>query len=564
MGSALGPGQSGKTPATDLAAVAVGILVALKAFQDVVGVGIARAGSQGGRCVGAGTAAAQEHHQGLWIDLSLELGEEMGVGLVARVGQPFEFNGARYPANPVPLGAGAYIHQAGRAAGGLEHFPGFAGCQGPGIGQIGSPGPFLGKGESLAEDSHNKHPARMANPRVYLCPPGLQAMSVDPSPIPAEPPLEGARAREAQRATWVSVGTNLVLTVLQIVVGLLAHAQSLVADGMHTLSDLLGDFLVMYASRHGAVPADERHPYGHGRYETAASMVLGLVLAGVGAGFLVTAAGRLQTLDALPEIHPMALWMSLLTLAAKEGLFRFMMAVAERLRSPMLVANAWHARADAASSLVVAVGIGGSLLGYRFLEPLAAALVGFMILRMGLMLAYEALGELIDTGIPPEEAGAMRETVLHTSGVLGVHELRTRRMAHRILVDVHVRVPARISVSEGHRVAELVRQRLCAAHADVLDVLVHVDSDEDERSAQAPALPDRTQLEQELRLALGLSGPMPVVLHYLGDRVDAELILPPEILFDPVEKARLLERVRTLKGLHPHFGEVALGCRIAP
>lgn len=137
----------------------------------------------------------------------------------------------------------------------------------------------------------------------------------------------------------------MVLTVCQIAVGLFAHAQSLVADGMHTLSDLLGDFMVMFASRHGANPADERHPYGHGRYETAASMVLGLILAGVGAGFLLTAGGRLQSLDALPELHPAALWMALVTLAGKEGLFRYMLAVAQRLRSPMLVANAWHARA---------------------------------------------------------------------------------------------------------------------------------------------------------------------------------------------------------------------------
>ena len=181
-------------------------------------------------------------------------------------------------------------------------------------------------------------------------------MSFDASsPVGADVSLDAGRARQAQRATWVSIAVNVVLTVFQIAVGLFAHAQSLVADGMHTLSDLVGDFMVMFASRQGANPADERHPYGHGRYETAASMVLGLILSGVGAGFLLTAAVRMQSLDALPELHPAALWMALITLAGKEGLFRYMLAVAQRLRSPMLVANAWHARADAASSLVVAV-----------------------------------------------------------------------------------------------------------------------------------------------------------------------------------------------------------------
>ena len=124
---------------------------------------------------------------------------------------------------------------------------------------------------------------------------------------------------------------------------------------------------------------------------------------------------------------------------------------------------------------MVAVGIGGSLLGYRFLEPLAAALVGFMILRMGAMLAYEALRELIDTGVDPEEVAKIRETVTGTCGVIDVHDLRTRRMAHRVLVDAHVRVDARISVSEGHRIAELARSRVRASHPDVLDVLVHVE-----------------------------------------------------------------------------------------
>jgi cation diffusion facilitator family transporter len=380
-------------------------------------------------------------------------------------------------------------------------------------------------------------------------------------------PHDGGRAREAQRATWVSIAVNVVLTVFQIAVGLFAHAQSLVADGMHTLSDLLGDFMVMYASRHGANPADERHPYGHGRYETAASMALGLVLAGVGGGFLLTAALRLQSLETLPELHQAALWMALLTLAGKEGLFRYVLAVAQRLRSPMLVANAWHARADAASSLVVAVGIGGSLLGYRFLEPLAAALVGFMILRMGAMLAYEALRELIDTGVDPDEVAKIRDTVTGTCGVLDVHELRTRRMAHRVLVDAHVRVDPRISVSEGHRIAELVRSRVRAGHPDVLDVLVHVDTEEDQLgSSGRVVLPGRTALVEEIAEILGHDVPQaaPAVFHYVGDRIEAEVFLPFDWCADPVRLEALQQRVHARVDESPHWGRIALMCRIAP
>lgn len=377
---------------------------------------------------------------------------------------------------------------------------------------------------------------------------------------------DASRSREAQRATWVSVAINVVLTVCQIAVGLFSHAQSLVADGMHTLSDLLGDFMVMYASRHGANPADERHPYGHGRYETAASMVLGLVLAGVGAGFLLTAAVRLQSLDALPELHPAALWMALITLAGKEGLFRYMLAVAQRLRSPMLVANAWHARADAASSLVVAVGIGGSLAGYRFLEPLAAALVGFMILRMGALLAYEALRELIDTGVDPDEVAKIHETLSATGGVIDVHELRTRRMAHRVLVDAHVRVDPRISVSEGHRIAEIARARVRSGFPDVLDVLVHVDSEEDMADTGGRGLPGRPALVAELAEILGAEVPQaaPAVLHYLGNRVEAEVFLPFDWCADRARLDALRRHVAQRVATSSHWRRIELLGRFAP
>ena len=391
-------------------------------------------------------------------------------------------------------------------------------------------------------------------------------MSFEASSASSEGPLDADRARQAQRATWVSVAINVVLTIFQIAVGLFAHAQSLVADGMHTLSDLLGDFMVMFASRHGANPADEKHPYGHGRYETAASMALGLILAGVGAGFLLTAAARLQSLDALPELHPAALWMALITLAGKQGLFRYMLAVAQRLRSPMLVANAWHARADAASSLVVAVGIGGSLLGYRFLEPLAAALVGFMILRMGVMLAYEALRELVDTGVDAEEVGRIRETIIGTCGVLDVHELRTRRMAHRVLVDAHVRVDARISVSEGHRIAELVRQRVRSGHPEVLEVLVHVDTEEDETAVADHRLPGRVALQAELDDILGAGVPQvaPAVFHYVGGKVEAEVFLPFDWCADRERLGMLNGRIAAGAAASSHWGRIALLCHVAP
>lgn len=374
------------------------------------------------------------------------------------------------------------------------------------------------------------------------------------------------RFREGQRITWISVALNVMLTALQIVVGIVAHSQSLIADAMHTLSDIVADGFVLVANRKGAEAADAEHPYGHGRYETAASLVLGLVLVLTGAGILVAAAGRLQQSDAVPAVGQAALWAALATLAAKEGLYRYMMAVAVRVRSPMLMANAWHARADALSSLVVAVGIGAALAGFNVADAVAAIIVGGMIVRAGARFAWDAIRELIDTGLAAEEVAAIRDTVAQTPGVLGLHELRTRRMAHKVLVDAHVQVGPRISVSEGHRVAETARQRVLAAHDEVLDVLVHVDPENDALHAPATDLPDRRALLAHLGELLGadLATDAQVVLHYLGGRVEADVLLSPALLAEPARVADMRRRAAACLGSDPWFAAIRLNSQIAP
>ncbi|MBS0542191.1 MAG: cation transporter, partial [Proteobacteria bacterium] len=285
----------------------------------------------------------------------------------------------------------------------------------------------------------------------------------NPKP-PSRPDDPVARSAGIQKVAFVALVINALLTVGQIVIGLFAGAFSLVADAAHTLSDLVTDALVLIAGRRSASPADLRHPYGHARIETVTSMLLGLVLAGVGFGFLWSSGVRLQHMGNLPALHPAALAMAVFTLAAKEGMFRYILASSRRLKAPMLETNAWHARSDAASSLVVAAGIGGSLAGYPFLEPLAAAIVGFLILHMGFRFALKAVRELIDTGLPEEELARLRRTILDTPGVVSLHDMRTRRMAHRVLCDAHVQVEPRLTVSEGHRVSDSVYARVRAAH----------------------------------------------------------------------------------------------------
>lgn len=391
-------------------------------------------------------------------------------------------------------------------------------------------------------------------------------MSIEEALLHGEP-VDPRRYREASRATWISALLNLALTVAQLVVGWLAHSQSLIAHGLHSFSDLLSDFLVLYANRKGSDPADREHPYGHARVETAATLVLGASLAIIGFGILWEATLRLQRVAELPAVELLALWVALFTAVSKEILFRYLLRIAESLRSPMLAANAWHTRADAASALVVVVGIAGALLGWTFLDLLAAAIMGFMILRMGLKLAWESLQELIDTGLDKKKVEAIRRTLLDTPGVLGLHELRTRRMAHQALVDAHILVDPRISVSEGHRLGEQARQRVLAEHSEVADVLVHIDAEEDQAlMSNSAALPDRDILMARLGELLGAEAPSieRTLLHYLGDRVEAEVFLPLDTCLDPVRLSALEGRIAARLPGDPHFRAISLNCRIAP
>lgn len=374
------------------------------------------------------------------------------------------------------------------------------------------------------------------------------------------------RAVEAQKATWVSVAVNLVMTVIQLIVGWLAHSQSLVAHGLHSFSDLLSDFLVIYASRQSAHPADEAHPYGHARMETAATLVLGASLTLIGSGILWESGMRLQHIEALPSVELSALWVAIATVVSKEALYRYLIRVAERLRSQLLIANALHTRADAASALVVVVGIGGALLGWSFLDLLAAALMGFMILRMGAGLAWGAIKELIDTGLDESQVEAIRATLRETPGVRGLHQLRTRRMAHQALVDTHVQVDSRISVSEGHRIAESARARVLREHPEVLDVLVHIDPEDDMDPAVFSArLPGREALLAELNpLLAGLPKPEKVVLHYLNGQVELEVFLNHAFFENGESLKRAEETLGEQLKAHAAVRCVSLNCLVAP
>lgn len=282
------------------------------------------------------------------------------------------------------------------------------------------------------------------------------------------------RASAASRSTWVSVAVNVCLSIAQIGIGIFAKSQGLIADGVHSLTDLVADFVVLFASHHSKKDADENHPYGHQRFENAASFILGLLLLAVGAGMVWAAILKLESPESIAEVHSIALWMAGAALLAKECLFRYMLAIAKRIKSSMLIANAWHARSDAASSFVVGVGIIGNLAGYPILDPIAALIVGLMILKMGWTFAWDALHDLMDRAVDEIELSAIRETLLKTPGISGVHDLRTRKMGDMIIADVHIEVDASLTVEAGHDIAVDARRRVLERHR-VLNLMTHID-----------------------------------------------------------------------------------------
>lgn len=235
-------------------------------------------------------------------------------------------------------------------------------------------------------------------------------VSVDPSSDDSEvaPMLAAQRSAAAARSTWVSVVVNILLATTQVDVGLASKSQGLIADGIHSLSDLVSDFIVLLAGHHSKKEADEEHPYGHQRFETAASLALGVLLLGVGVGMLWAAFRKLEYPETVPRVHIAALWVAAVALVSKELLFRYMLAVAKRVKSGMLVANAWHARSDAASSLVVGIGILGNLAGYPILDPIAALIVGFLVGKMGWTFGWQALHDLMDRSADALEVEALR------------------------------------------------------------------------------------------------------------------------------------------------------------
>lgn len=357
------------------------------------------------------------------------------------------------------------------------------------------------------------------------------------------------RYAEVRRVTIHGALGNAVIAGLKLFYGYVAHSQALIADGLHSLSDLSNDFLLLYAAKHASRDADEDHPYGHGRIETLFSVVQGLMLGGFGIAIGIDAIRRLFNPEQLLQPEYPALLIALLSVAVKEGLYHYTMRAAKRLRSGMLRGNAWDHRSDAISSVLVVVGVAGSLAGLTYLDAVAAVAVALMVVKIAWNLVFHAMKDLIDTGLEAERVAAIRTIIQSVDGVRHFHHLRTRRMGPDALVDVHIQVDPLLSVSEGHFISETVRQRLICEIDEVQDVLVHIDAEDDEESSRCQQLPGRTQVREMFAQAWqGIEAAHDIkrmTLHYIGGRIVAEVTLPLTAAPSPAESDRLRRQMQS-------------------
>lgn len=339
-----------------------------------------------------------------------------------------------------------------------------------------------------------------------------------------------ARDKAMRKTSVVGAIVNLVLTVVKIIFGIIGQSTALVADGVHSLADLSTDLMVWFAAKYSNQPADKDHPYGHARIETAFTVGLGVVLIITAIGIVVDSGQRLLNPETLLQPTPIVLLIAAISIVANEGLYQYTMRIARNINSNLLKANAWHHRSDAISSIVVLIGVAGSLMGVPYLDAFAALGVAYMIGKIGWDQAWSAIRELVDTGMEPKTAAAVERIIENIEGVQSMHMLRSRRMGESYLVDMHIEVDERLSVSEGHKIAEYVRLKLIESNKNISSALIHIDPEDDSLELLCIGLPFRREVLADLRKVwtgeVDAADCDSVTLHYLSGKVHVDLVQP--------------------------------------
>lgn len=289
------------------------------------------------------------------------------------------------------------------------------------------------------------------------------------------------REKEIFRITWIGSIVNFLLLIVKFLAGIIGHSAAMVADAVHSLSDFVTDIIVILFVRISGKPEDEGHDYGHGKYETLATAIIGIILFFVGVGILVNGTTSvIDTLNGKPLAPPsiLALIVAGVSIITKEALYQYTAIKGEHLNSQALTANAWHHRSDAFSSIGTLAGIGGAIcLGekWRVLDPIAAIVVSLFIMKVSIKLLKPCVDELLERSLPAETENKILDIILSFSEVSSPHHLRTRRIGNNIAIEVHIRMDGNISLLDAHTLASKIEQRLKAEFGEKTHIGVHME-----------------------------------------------------------------------------------------
>lgn len=360
--------------------------------------------------------------------------------------------------------------------------------------------------------------------------------------------------KAASKVTIIGMILDAILGVIKVIGGALFNSQALFVDGIHSFTDVFSDLVVLGVMRISRQEPDEDHPYGHQRIETFGTLLLGSILIAVGAvlaweNLLRLIAGGISDVPGWPVLVAAAF-----SVAGKEWIYHYTRRVGKTIRSDLIIANAWHSRTDAASSVVVLLSTVGAMMGWEWLDVLAAVVIALIIIHIGWKFTWDSVKELVDTGLSREDTQKLKTIARETDGVRNVHELRSRRMGHDILLDVHLVVRPDISVSEGHQIGMQVVSGMRDALENIRDINFHIDAENDEdQSPTSERLPSREEIRDAIYRKIGdLPANGRLRLHYLKNKVHLELF------FDAPDKPGDItgEKVRKALEHYPWFGSV--------
>ncbi len=322
--------------------------------------------------------------------------------------------------------------------------------------------------------------------------------------------------------TLIGIIVNVILSVIKIIVGYVGNSGAMIADGIHSFSDLISDGIVIFAAKYSQQPPDKEHPYGHGRFETIAILSLSIILFIIAIGIFINAIFSINNTEQLSySVYLVAV--ATITILSKEALYIVTIIVAKKLKSNMLKANAWHHRSDALSSIVVLIGIIGSIYGYPYLDAIAAMIVAVIIGYMAWGLLLSSLKEFIDTTIDSKKLYKIKKEILQIDDVIDIHSLRARTIGSNVAMDMHIQVDKYLSVSEAHMISLTVEQvaKKCCVELD--DIVVHIDVENDNNVILYKNIPTRKEVINIFNNILAKSAYdkyiTNITLHYLQGKI---------------------------------------------